>query len=120
MCFFIDRRWRGQGVGTALLEAAVRFAAAQGAAVVEGYPVDPGQRRLPPVAAFTGVSSMFEQAGFREVARRAPTRPIMRYIIPPPTWARPSRAQYYLLRSSGTNPRCSRSARLPQCIIISR
>ena len=81
VCFFIDRKWRGQGVGAALLRAAVRFAAAQGATVVEGYPVDPGQRRLPTASAFTGVVGMFEQAGFREVARRAPTRPIMRYRI---------------------------------------
>ena len=62
---------------------AVRCAAEQGTEVVEGYPADPGQTRLPSASAFTGVISMFEQAGFREVTRRAPTRPIMRYIISP-------------------------------------
>jgi hypothetical protein len=30
---------------------------------------------------FTGTASAFEQAGFKEVARHAPTRPIYRFIV---------------------------------------
>ncbi|HEV8682136.1 MAG TPA: GNAT family N-acetyltransferase [Actinomycetota bacterium] len=77
VCFFMDRGERGQGVGTALLEAAVRHAAERGATIVEGYPVDPADRPISNADAYTGVVSMFRRAGFREVARRG-SRPIMR------------------------------------------
>jgi GNAT superfamily N-acetyltransferase len=77
VCFFMDRRERGKKVGTALLDAAVRYAAERGATIVEGYPVDPTDRTISNADAYTGVISMFERAGFREVARRG-ARPIMR------------------------------------------
>jgi GNAT superfamily N-acetyltransferase len=86
VCFYMDRRERGAGVGTVLLAAAVQHAAEEGARIVEGYPVDPAIRKFPNAEAFTGVVSMFERAGFREVARRG-GRPIMRKIIR----ARPAR-----------------------------
>ena len=82
VCFFVHRRHRGQGVGAALLRAAVRYAAEQGAAIVEGYPVDPEpERGWHPAAYFTGLASTFLAAGFEEVARRRPGRPIMRYRV---------------------------------------
>jgi GNAT superfamily N-acetyltransferase len=80
VCFFMDRGERGKKVGTALLDAAVRYAAEHGAAIVEGYPVDPTDRTIRNADAFTGVVSMFRRAGFREVVRRG-SRPIMRKSI---------------------------------------
>jgi GNAT superfamily N-acetyltransferase len=82
VCFFMDRGERGAGVGTALLEAAVRHAAKQGATIVEGYPVDPTDHKISNADAYTGVVSMFRRAGFREVARRG-SRPIMRKRVRP-------------------------------------
>jgi GNAT superfamily N-acetyltransferase len=80
VCFYIDRRHRRQGVGEALLRGAVEYALANGASIVEGYPVEPGSSgRVGSGAAFTGVVSMFAAAGFTEVARRG-GRPIMRYV----------------------------------------
>lgn len=77
-CFWMPRRERGRGVGSALLEAAVRHAQDAGAHAVEGYPIDTdGQRRASPEL-FTGTLSMFRRAGFREVARRGHDRPVMR------------------------------------------
>lgn len=77
-CLFIDRRWRGQGLATALLAAAGEFARDRGATMLEGYPVDPGERKLAAAFAWTGIPAAFERAGFEEVARGSPTRPIMR------------------------------------------
>jgi GNAT superfamily N-acetyltransferase len=77
-CFFIARPFRGQGVAEALLQAAVKFARQKGAKIVEGYPVEARKGRLPDAFAWTGVPPIFQAAGFREVARRSPTRPIMR------------------------------------------
>ena len=82
VCFFMDRRERGKKVGTALLDAAIRYAAERGATIVEGYPVDTTDRQISNANAYTGVISMFERAGFREVARRG-GRPIMRKRVRP-------------------------------------
>ncbi|MBN1163406.1 MAG: GNAT family N-acetyltransferase [Candidatus Krumholzibacteriota bacterium] len=78
-CFFIDKAYRRKGVSTRLLEAAVAYARSRGARLVEGYPVEPRPgKEAVPVFAYTGLSRAFIRAGFKEVARRSPTRPIMR------------------------------------------
>ena len=64
-----------------MLEAAVDFAKHNGARIVEGYPIEPKKDRAPDIYIFTGMISTFLKAGFREVARRSETRPIMRYFI---------------------------------------
>jgi GNAT superfamily N-acetyltransferase len=82
VCFYIDRRHRGSGVGRALLNAAVNHARGAGARLVEAYPVDPEVREYPAAEAYTGVVPMFRAAGFREVSRRG-KRPIMRKAVRP-------------------------------------
>jgi len=78
-CFFIETRYRGRGVATALLGAAVEDAKRRGARILEGYPVEPAKgKRYPPAFAWHGVPAIFASAGFKEVERRSPTRPIMR------------------------------------------
>ena len=76
-CFYVAPAARGQGVSVALLEAACDHAAARGATALEGYPVKPTERQSPAFV-WTGLASAFEAAGFEEVARRSPKRPIMR------------------------------------------
>ena len=76
-CFFIKRGFRNQGVSAQLLDAAVAYAAKQGAKVIEGFPVDKRDRTADAFV-FTGLASTFRKCGFKEVARRSPTRPIMR------------------------------------------
>lgn len=80
-CFFIDKAYRRQGVSVKLLAAAVAYAQSKGARIVEGYPVEPNERKYPPAFAWTGLSTAFQRAGFSECARRSPTRPIMRLTI---------------------------------------
>lgn len=72
VCFAVAPTARGRGVGAALLEAAVRYAADHGAVVLEGYPVvvEPGEA-VGAESAFTGTLPMFERAGFGVVADRA-------------------------------------------------
>jgi GNAT superfamily N-acetyltransferase len=81
-CFFVARGHRGKGVTRALVEAARRHARASGASIVEAYPVEP-RNRLGDAFAYTGVASTFRAVGFAEVARRSPTRPIMRSRVRP-------------------------------------
>lgn len=82
VCFFVDRDWRNRGMSVRLLKAAVEHVRRSGGRIVEGYPVEPKKGRSPDVFVFTGLASAFRKAGFREVMRRSPTRPIMRFYLP--------------------------------------
>ncbi|RZS66634.1 acetyltransferase (GNAT) family protein [Agromyces ramosus] len=77
-CFVVPRAYRRRGVGRALAEAAVEYARARGARLLEGYAVDPSARSGAPAAdLFPGTVTMFENAGFSEVARPKADRAIM-------------------------------------------
>lgn len=78
-CFFVARAFRRTGITVQLLKAAVALATKLGAKIVEGYPVEPRKDPMPEVFAWTGIRSAFDKAGFKEVARRSETRPIMRF-----------------------------------------
>ena len=77
-CLFIARGHRRSGLSSKLVRAAADFARQNGARLVEGYPVEPKKGAMPDAFAWTGLTGSFERAGFQEVARRSPTRPIMR------------------------------------------
>jgi GNAT superfamily N-acetyltransferase len=81
VCFFVDRSFRRKGVTVELLKAAVKYAQKRGARVLEGYPVDPKGGVLPDAFLYHGLADAFRKAGFKEVARRSETRPIMRYYL---------------------------------------
>ncbi len=63
-----------------LIEGAVAHAVAHGAAAVEAYPVD--SDKVSSWDLFLGSIAAFREAGFVEVARRLPRRPILRYTAP--------------------------------------
>jgi len=63
-----------------MLKAAVEHVKKQGGRIVEGYPIE-AQKDMPAPFIYTGTASAFQQAGFKEVARHAPTRPIFRFVI---------------------------------------
>jgi GNAT superfamily N-acetyltransferase len=81
VCFFVDKPYRRQGLTVYLLQAAVDYARQRGAKIVEGYPHDQGGGSSPDLFVYTGLLSAFQKAGFSEVLRRSPKRPIVRYII---------------------------------------
>ncbi len=122
-CFFVGSRFRRHGLNARLLKAAVEYAAKRGANLVEGYPVEPRTDRLPDLFGYHGIASTFRAAGFREVMRRSPTRPIMRRAVraarPGPRHRTKAAARSRASRSharpqasrSNPRPRASRSAR---------
>lgn len=78
-CFVVRVGHRRQGVGAALLQGAVEQARALGARVVEGYPVDVAVRgKTSSADLFHGTASIFQAAGFEEIARPLADRPVMR------------------------------------------
>lgn len=82
VCFFVDRSARGRGVAEGLLEGAIDYARSKGATLLEAYPVDKPERSHPDFM-FFGAKSMYDRAGFKEVARRKETRPVMRRALRP-------------------------------------
>ncbi|MFB8147508.1 GNAT family N-acetyltransferase [Microbacterium sp. NPDC056003] len=77
-CFVVRKEHRGAGLNARLLDAALAFARDGGARVIEAYPVDPALgRKKSSNDLYHGVVSTFLSAGFREVARPSPDRPIM-------------------------------------------
>jgi GNAT superfamily N-acetyltransferase len=82
-CFVVPPQHRRQGVARALLQAAILYAQEQGATMLEAYPVD---RREDPISEslWFGTLSMYEEAGFAEVARRKRGRPVVRRALDAP------------------------------------
>ena len=83
-CFIVANQHRRAGIGSALLQAAIGYARAHGATAVEGHPVDVQAltaTRVSGAALYTGTVAMFTAAGFVEVARTYPTRPVMRLEV---------------------------------------
>jgi ribosomal protein S18 acetylase RimI-like enzyme len=80
VCFFVPREARGRGLARRMLDAATDYAGAHGARLLEAYPVD-RERRGHPESMFFGAKSMYDRAGFREVARRKPGRPVVRRAL---------------------------------------
>ena len=77
VCFVVPPAHRGQGVARALLEGAIAYAKKRGVRLLEAYPVDK-RGRSSDDAIWFGPKSMYDDAGFEEVARRKPHRPVVR------------------------------------------
>jgi GNAT superfamily N-acetyltransferase len=82
VCFFIAPGRRAQGIATHLVQAAIPYAAGQGAQILEAYPRDVRTHLRNTNQIYTGTTTLFQKAGFHEVARRHPERPIMRLELP--------------------------------------
>jgi GNAT superfamily N-acetyltransferase len=79
-CFYVRRGYRRQGIMSALIAAALKAAKRANAPALEAYPVDTA-RPESTSNVFTGTASTFKRAGFKTVARRLPSRPIMRHDL---------------------------------------
>jgi GNAT superfamily N-acetyltransferase len=79
-CFYVRRGYRRKGVMSALIREALRTAKCANASAVEAYPIDtakPGST----ANVFTGTACAFKRLGFKTVARREPSRPVMRHDL---------------------------------------
>jgi GNAT superfamily N-acetyltransferase len=77
-CFYVRKGYRRRGLTYRMIVEALRVAKAAGAPALEAYPVD---RTRSPSATSTGVVTTFARAGFMEVARRVPARPMLRHDL---------------------------------------
>ncbi len=78
-CFFIAKTHRGRGVMVRLIEAACAFAAEQGAARVEGFPLS-SDKPTAATFAYVGTPSAFRQAGFSLVRKTIAGTATRRYV----------------------------------------
>ncbi len=69
-CLFVPARWRGRGVATVLVTAAIEHAREKGAREIEAYPqaVKPGERQAGAFV-WTGVPGLFTAHGFKPQQR---------------------------------------------------
>lgn len=74
-CLYVRKAYRRRGVTSALVAEAVAAARRAGAPAIEAYPFDAD---VSPSATGTGYASTFRRAGFTEIARHVPARPVMR------------------------------------------
>jgi ribosomal protein S18 acetylase RimI-like enzyme len=77
ICFVVPAQYRGEGVARALLDGAIAYAKKKGVELLEAYPVDK-RGRANDDSMWFGAKSMYDAAGFDEVARRKPHRPVVR------------------------------------------
>lgn len=87
VCFFIAKRFRRQGVMSALIHGSVQYALEHGAEVIEAYPIDMqteklSGKKLSGCSGYMGLASAFRTAGFIKVKEASETQLIMRYVKP--------------------------------------
>ncbi len=83
VCLFVRPDHRRRGLSLSLVRGAVEWAASQGARIIEAYPLDIDNSSYPDAFAEMGFMPTFTEAGFGEVTRHSPRRPIMRYYVDP-------------------------------------
>ncbi|MFJ3964967.1 GNAT family N-acetyltransferase [Streptomyces sp. NPDC090036] len=67
-CVRVRPGHRKKGISHALIAGAVAFARAQGAPVIEAYPLDNGDAKVDLTMAYAGIRKNFERAGFVHAA----------------------------------------------------
>lgn len=80
-CFFVDRRYRRNGVATAALDGALELIADAGGGVVETYPQDTPGRKVSSSFLYNATRGMFDRAGFTYEHSKGKNNCIMRKTV---------------------------------------
>jgi GNAT superfamily N-acetyltransferase len=80
-CFFVDRQYRRQGVAILALQQALAEIYQLGGGVVEAYPEDTGDKKVPTMALHAGTLKMFEKAGFARERAIGKNKWVVRYTV---------------------------------------
>jgi GNAT superfamily N-acetyltransferase len=80
-CFAVRTAARKQGLSGDLLDGAVDLARRHGARIVEAYPIDLAVQKPSSSELYHGAFHVFQRAGFTEVARPKPSRPVVRLTL---------------------------------------
>ena len=67
-CIRVKPGHRGKGISHHLLAGAAAYARGNGAAILEGYPLDNEGKTINTTMAYVGTKALFEKAGFQKVA----------------------------------------------------
>lgn len=67
VCFKVRTGHRRGGITKRLLAGVVDYAREMGAPALEGYPIDPGDKRVSTAFLYVGTVKTFEEAGFHKV-----------------------------------------------------
>ncbi len=80
-CFFIDKKYRRQGVSLEVLNGVIAYAKKMKIGIIEAYPAIPTTEKLPDAFLWTGLYKVFEKAGFEIADRTSKNHPMVRYYI---------------------------------------
>jgi GNAT superfamily N-acetyltransferase len=80
-CFFVHKKFRGQGISVEVLKGAISYARENGIKIIEAYPAIPTKEKLPDSFVWTGLYKSFERAGFEIVDHTSRNRPMVRYYV---------------------------------------
>jgi GNAT superfamily N-acetyltransferase len=82
-CFFIDRRYRRQGVAAVALRGALDLIARAGGGVVEAYPQDTSGKQITASFLYSATRTLFDQAGFTYLRPKGKNHCVMTTTIAP-------------------------------------
>jgi GNAT superfamily N-acetyltransferase len=80
-CFFVDRRYRRQGVAAVALGGALELIAQAGGGIVEAYPQDTGGKQITASFLYSVTRTLFADAGFDYVRPKGKNHCVMTKTI---------------------------------------
>jgi GNAT superfamily N-acetyltransferase len=81
-CFFVDKKYRRQGVAGVALQGALQLIAQAGGSVAEAYPQDTAGQKVSASHLYSATRSLFEQAGFRYDRSKGTKHSVMSIVVP--------------------------------------
>ena len=81
-CFFVDKKYRRQGLADVALGGALDLIAQAGGGVVEAYPQDTDGQKVTASFLYSATRSLFEQAGFSYIRSKGKNHCVMSKTVP--------------------------------------